>query len=106
MVMEPHSSVKNASTVACRGLVKTRQLSATNLMDKTELIKYMGQRLYVRYSIFDCVGTLVSIDGDVALFDTSHQIWIPCIESISTEIPKPRPVPASSLPTNLLDLFQ
>ncbi len=74
-------------------------------MEKFDLINHLGQRLYVRYSIFDCVGTLVSIDGDIALFDSSNQIWIPCIESISTEIPKPRPTPASSLPTNLMDLF-
>jgi len=103
--MEPHSSVKNASTVACRGLVKTQQPSVINLMDKTELIKFMGQRVYVRYSIHSCVGTLVQIDGDIATFDSSNQIWIPCIDSVSTTIPKPKG-PASGLPANLMDLFK
>lgn len=73
-------------------------------MEKSDLINHLGQRLYVRYSIFECVGTLVSIDGDIALFDSSNQIWIPCIESVSTTIPAPRG-PATSIPVNLLDLF-
>lgn len=68
----------------------------------------MGQRLYVRYSIHHCVGTLVQIDGDVARFDSSNQIWIPCIDSVSTDIPdlSHKPAKQSSLPANLLDLFK
>lgn len=75
-----------------------------DIVEKSDLISHLGQRLYVQYSIFECVGTLVSIDGDVALFDSSNQIWIPCIESISTEIPPPRG-PITSIPLNLMDLF-
>jgi hypothetical protein len=65
----------------------------------------MGQRLYVEYSIFSCVGTLVQVDGDVAIFDSSNQIWIPCIRSVSTTIPQPGG-PVSSIPLNLMDLFK
>jgi hypothetical protein len=76
-----------------------------DIVEKSDLINHIGQRLYVRYSIHSCVGTLVGIHDTVAEFDNSHQIYIPAIDSVTTELPKPR-APATSLPVNLLDLFK
>ena len=95
--------------MAYRGLVRTRKLRVTKLMTKVELIKHMGKRLYVRYSIHHCIGTLVQINGDVAVFDSANQIWIPCITSVSEDIPDISHKPAgkaSNLPANLLELFE
>ena len=77
----------------------------SDFVEISALTPHLGQRLYVRYSIHSCVGTLVAVHGTVALFDTSNQIYIPSITSVTTDIPKPR-APATSLPVNLLDLFK
>ena len=73
------------------------------IVEISALSSYLGQRLYVTYSIHSCVGTLVAVRGTVAEFDNSHQIYIPCIDSVSTNIPK---APTRAIPLNLMDLFK